>query len=157
MSGVDSPASSIALSVACNCLKLPFATVCNSPRLRNTGSTPSKRTRENAVLGWRRRGTRNSAFLDCSLGTRSYTALTIYICLVSTTDICPVSAADIYPVPTADICPVSTENVYPVSIGALIEQDEIFQTPKTYFASQRRKEFCQAMPRAEVKTDTAKL
>ena len=79
------------------------------------------------------------------------------ICPVSTTDICPVSAADICPVLTADICPVSTEDIYPVSTGVLSVEDNIFQTLKTNFASHSRREFGQATPRAEFKTDAAML
>ena len=79
----------------------------------------------------------------------------LYICLVSTADICPVSAADICPVSTADTCPVSTEDIYPVSAGVLPVEDDIFQTLKTNFASHGRREFCQATPRAEFKTDAA--
>ena len=77
------------------------------------------------------------------------------ICLVSTAAICPVSAADICPVSTADICPVSTEDIYPVSAVVLPAEDNHFQTLKTDFASHRRREFRQATPRAEFKTDAA--
>ena len=85
----------------------------------------------------------------------AYRVSTVDICLVSTADICPVSAADICPVSTADICPVSTEGIYSVPTGVLRGQDKLFQTPKTNLASQRRGEFGQVTPRAEVKTDAA--
>ena len=77
------------------------------------------------------------------------------ICLVSTAEICPVSAADICPVSTADICPVPTEDIYPVSTGVLPVENNIFQTLTTNFASHGRREFCQATPTAEFKTDAA--
>ena len=75
--------------------------------------------------------------------------------VLATQNICPVSAADICPVSTADICPVSTEDIYPVSLGAFLEHDDCFHNPKTNFTSQRREQFYQAIPRTEVKTDTA--
>ena len=79
----------------------------------------------------------------------------VAICHVSTADICPVSAADMCPVSTEDSALSQQETSVLSQLLRSSSRRRFFQTPSTNLTFQRRKEFDQAISRAELRMDAA--